>query len=216
MALSLTVPAPKQRTKRMTRLNQLSSTGHPAFQENRYDVAHVRMKLFAICARVLSTVLVLLWPGVFFFSIFLFDAPRHGIAAIARFLVVLALWAYPLGYLVAANFESRLTLKVLIRCRNRRRGTRPGSVLQQPFYTQQQKSASPQRCHPRADLQPFADLLVLFTLTHEVVSANSYRVGQTDLLQQVVAKLEVTGRTDVSRVRQVDAENIFHFCRTEA
>jgi hypothetical protein len=68
------------------------------------------MKVFAICARVLSTVLVLLWPAVFFFSIFIFDAPRQGIAAIARFVVVLALWAYPLGYLVATGkAQSRKT-----------------------------------------------------------------------------------------------------------
>jgi hypothetical protein len=68
------------------------------------------MKIFAICARVLSTVLVLLWPGVFFFSIFLFDAPRQGIASIARFIVVLLLWAYPLSYLVAtAKAQMRKT-----------------------------------------------------------------------------------------------------------
>jgi hypothetical protein len=59
------------------------------------------MKVFAICTRVLSTILVLLWPAVFFFSIFLFDAPRHGIAAMVRFVAVLLLWAYPASYLIA-------------------------------------------------------------------------------------------------------------------
>jgi hypothetical protein len=68
---------------------------------NRYDVAQAHMKVFAICTRVLSTILVLLWPGIFFFSIFLFDAPRKGVAAMVRYVVVLVLWAYPASYLVA-------------------------------------------------------------------------------------------------------------------
>jgi hypothetical protein len=68
------------------------------------------MKIFAMCARVLSTILVLLWPGVFFFSIFLFDAPRQGIAAMARFALVLLLLAYPVSYLVAtAKAQMRKT-----------------------------------------------------------------------------------------------------------
>ena len=59
------------------------------------------MKAFAVISIVLSSLLVVLWPIVFFFSAFIFDAPLHGAAEAARWVGVLWLWSYPLGYCVA-------------------------------------------------------------------------------------------------------------------
>ena len=49
--------------------------------------------------------------------------------------------------------------------------------------------------------------------TREALLANSYRVGQADLLQQVVTKLKVARGADISRVWDVDAENVLHHCQ---
>jgi hypothetical protein len=62
------------------------------------------MKAFAIISRVLSSVLVLAWPLVCFFSIFLFDAPLHGVENAERWIFACWLWTYPLGYLVAFGY----------------------------------------------------------------------------------------------------------------
>jgi hypothetical protein len=62
------------------------------------------VKTFAVISIVLSSVLVAAWPVVFFFSAFLFDAPLQGAAAAARWVGVLWLWSYPLGYCVAIAY----------------------------------------------------------------------------------------------------------------
>jgi hypothetical protein len=72
------------------------------------------MKLFASCAFVLSTMLVVGWPLVFFLSIFVEDKPLDGTADHMRDLLIYALWAYPLGYLV--------TMIHILRRRSARKG----------------------------------------------------------------------------------------------
>jgi hypothetical protein len=59
------------------------------------------MKLFTICAAVLSSLSLLAWPFLFFFSIFLFDAPTKGLAALETLFVACLLWTYPFGYILA-------------------------------------------------------------------------------------------------------------------
>jgi len=59
------------------------------------------MKAFTVISIVLSSLLVALWPIVFFFSAFAFDAPLHGAADVARTFGVLWLLSYPLGFCVA-------------------------------------------------------------------------------------------------------------------
>src|SRR4051794_28348254 len=41
-------------------------------------------------------------------------------------------------------------------------------------------------------------------------SAGSYLVCQTDLVEQFIAQLQITWRTDVARMLDVDGENIFY------
>jgi hypothetical protein len=71
----------------------------------------------------------------------------------------------PMGRVGWSSLRGLLDHGVDHRCRNRRRAPGSGSIFQQPLYASQQKSPSPQRYHPRADLQFFADLLVLFTVS---------------------------------------------------
>jgi len=59
------------------------------------------MKAFTVISIVLSSLLVALWPIVFFFSAFAFDAPLHGAGEMARTFGVLWLLSYPLGFCVA-------------------------------------------------------------------------------------------------------------------
>jgi hypothetical protein len=59
------------------------------------------MKTLAVCAGLLSTLLVLLWPMVLLLSGFLFDAPLHGAAETRRWVATYAILSYPIGYLLA-------------------------------------------------------------------------------------------------------------------
>jgi YD repeat-containing protein len=56
-------------------------------------------------------------------------------------------------------------------------GVRPGrgASFSNPLYAPQQKSPSPQRRHPRADLQLFTNLLVLFTFSRQQHNAAAQR-----------------------------------------
>lgn len=62
------------------------------------------MKIFAITSIILSSLLVVAWPLVFFFSAFLFDAPLHGRAETFRWLVVYWIWSYPLGFFAGIGY----------------------------------------------------------------------------------------------------------------
>jgi len=63
------------------------------------------VKTFAIISVVLSSVLVMAWPLVFFSTIFIFDAPTHGAADSAgRWVLTLWILSYPLGYFAAIGY----------------------------------------------------------------------------------------------------------------
>jgi hypothetical protein len=71
-------------------------------QQNRPNVA---MKIFGICALVLSTILVLAWPLFLMFSAFIFDAPiRSKSDETERYALLIYILSYPMGYLVGIAY----------------------------------------------------------------------------------------------------------------
>ena len=60
------------------------------------------MKIFAYCCLVISSLLVLAWPLIFFGSIFLFDAPtRDALYEFRRWATVVLAVTYPWAFIVA-------------------------------------------------------------------------------------------------------------------
>lgn len=62
------------------------------------------MRVFGWISAILSTLLVLAWPLVFFCSIFVFDNPSAKVPEAVLGVLLLGILSYPAGYAVAWGF----------------------------------------------------------------------------------------------------------------